>query len=73
MLYDVKITGAWIRTHDLWIRKRECYIPTTRQLLAVISAGQNRLVVLHARGITGASMLVEIFRVHTLTEFYGVL
>jgi len=23
--YDVKISGARIRTHDLWIRKRVCY------------------------------------------------
>jgi len=23
--YDVKISGALIRTHDLWIRKRVCY------------------------------------------------
>jgi len=25
VLYDVKISGARIRTHDLWIRKRVCY------------------------------------------------
>jgi len=25
MQYDVKISGARIRTHDLWIRKRMCY------------------------------------------------
>jgi len=25
MHYDVKINGARIRTHDLWIRKRVCY------------------------------------------------
>jgi len=24
--YDVKISGARIRTHDLWIRKRVCYL-----------------------------------------------
>jgi len=24
MHYDVKISGAWIRTHDLWIQKRVC-------------------------------------------------
>jgi len=24
MNYDVKISGARIRTHDLWIRKRVC-------------------------------------------------
>jgi len=25
MHYDVKVSGARIRTHDLWIRKRVCY------------------------------------------------
>jgi len=25
MHYDVKTSGARIRTHDLWIRKRVCY------------------------------------------------
>jgi len=23
--YDVKISDAWIQTHDLWIRKQVCY------------------------------------------------
>jgi len=27
MHYGVKINGAWIRTHDLWVRKRVCYPP----------------------------------------------
>jgi len=38
MHYDVKISGARIRTHDLWIQKRVCYplhnsVPLSRQVI----------------------------------------
>jgi len=37
MYHDVKISGARIRTHDLWIRKRVCYPLQLTKLLLIVS------------------------------------
>jgi len=48
MYHDVKISGARIRTHDLWIRKRLCY--PVHHVFYVVTRGTHALSCRHNPG-----------------------